>query len=139
VALRIRNGRGTGHYLLYDGHINVGRVEKRVQSWATSRSRTGNFTFTDWRLHMNGRDEVTTHVMRKTALWEAEMWLTAHKWNQAHPVGTVVKAWPGDRTDPPLRTVTRTPAWVLGGHTPVVSVDGYPGGIALTHVEVVNG
>jgi hypothetical protein len=124
---------------LYDGWASVGRVEKRVQDWVTSCSPTGTFTLTDWRLHMNGRDEVTTHATRRAAVWEAEKWLTIHQWNEAHPVGTVVSAWPVARTDPPLRTVTRTPAWVLGGHTPVVSVDGYPGGIALTHVEVVNG
>lgn len=35
-----------------------------------------------------------------------------------------------------LDTVTRTPAWTLGHGAAVVSVEGYAGAIALTHVDV---
>jgi hypothetical protein len=63
-------------------------------------------------------------------------------WNEAHPVGTRVAAYPGCRPeDAPdcerLDTVTRSQAWVLGGHTPVVMVDGHSGGIALTHIDAI--
>ena len=60
---------------------------------------------------------------------------TADAWNAAYPVGTPVYAWPGALTDQPLRTRTRTPAWNLGSGHPVASVDGYAGGIALTHLQ----
>jgi hypothetical protein len=53
-----------------------------------------------------------------------------------YPVGTPVRYWPGVRAGEGRESVTRTPAWLVGGHTTCVSVDGYPGGIALTHVEV---
>lgn len=59
----------------------------------------------------------------------------AEAFDAAHPVGTPVLAWPGTRDDEPIRTRTRTGAWVLGGHTAVVMVDGVAGGIALTHIE----
>jgi hypothetical protein len=52
------------------------------------------------------------------------------------PVGTCVIAFPGSRDGRALLTHTRSPVWTLGSQ-PVVAVDGYPGGIALTHIEVV--
>ncbi|MFI8448189.1 hypothetical protein [Streptomyces erythrochromogenes] len=85
----------------------------------------------------------------------------ADAWNAKHPVGTPVVAYPGVRpeddiavsyrrrvaegrtlrneTDPTerLETVTRTPAWPLGDGTPVVSVEGYAGGIVLQHIDVI--
>jgi hypothetical protein len=86
----------------------------------------------------------------------------ADAWNAKHPVGTPVMAYPMVRpedsiaiahqarvaagrtygsTDPceRLETVTRTPAWPLGDGTPVVSVEGYSGGIILDHVDVIAG
>lgn len=33
------------------------------------------------------------------------------------------------------RCMVRSKAWVVGGHTAVVKVTGYAGGIALSHVE----
>lgn len=56
-------------------------------------------------------------------------------WNIAHPVGTPVLAWPGFKSDEPLRTRTRSSAWTLPSGDTVVSVEGHAGGIALTHVE----
>jgi len=58
------------------------------------------------------------------------------RFNALHPVGTPVRYWPGVRSGEGRESVTRTPAWVVGGHTPCVSVEGYAGGIALTHIEV---
>jgi hypothetical protein len=69
--------------------------------------------------------------------------LTAEQWNTLHPVGTPVIAYPGVRPEysgdeyTRLETVTRSRAWNLGHGTPVVLVDGYSGGICLSHVDVV--
>ncbi|WP_201305759.1 hypothetical protein [Streptomyces sp. GF20] len=64
----------------------------------------------------------------------------ADAWNAAHPVGTPVTAFPGVRPedDPDcerLVTRTRTAAWVLSGHTPVVMVEDHGACISLTHVD----
>lgn len=61
----------------------------------------------------------------------------ADLFNHRYPVGTPVHAYPGTRDDKPLETRTRTEAWLLGDGTPVVSVEGYAGGIALSHIDVV--
>jgi len=72
--------------------------------------------------------------------------LTAEAWNERHPIGTPVIAYPGIRPKDPaaaasgvhrLETVTRSRAWNLGHGSPVVSVEGYSGGICLSHVDVV--
>ncbi len=60
----------------------------------------------------------------------------AEAWNAVHPVGTPVNAYPQTRQDEPLLTRTRSEAWALGHGEPVVMVEGYAGGIALTHVDV---
>jgi len=67
--------------------------------------------------------------------------VNAEEWNAANPVGATVDAAPGALPrdgGAVMRTRTRTPAWTLGSGEAVVSVVGYPGGIALTHVQVVN-
>lgn len=56
------------------------------------------------------------------------------QFNRICPPGTPVLYWPGARTDEGRKSVTRSEAWLLGGHTPVVMVEGYAGGIALSHV-----
>lgn len=58
----------------------------------------------------------------------------AERFNQENPVGSPVRYWPGARVGDGRPSKTRTPAWVMGGHTAVVSVEGYAGGIALSHV-----
>lgn len=71
--------------------------------------------------------------------------MTAPRFNYLHKVGTRVVAYPGVRPEDPLakdlctrlETVTRTPAWTLGHGAAVVSVEGYAGGIALTHIDVI--
>ncbi len=59
------------------------------------------------------------------------------QFNNNYPLGTPVRFWPGFKQGEGREGKTRTPAWVMGGHTAVVSITDYPGGIALTHVEVV--
>lgn len=62
--------------------------------------------------------------------------MTAEEFNAAYPVGTPVAAFPITRDEQPLLTVTRSAAWELGHGAAVVAVDGYAGGIALTHIDV---
>jgi hypothetical protein len=67
--------------------------------------------------------------------------LTADQWNERHPVGTAVIAYPGCRSSdctscPRLETRTRSAAWNLGHGEPVVSVEGYAGGISLEHIDL---
>ncbi|WP_412075424.1 hypothetical protein ACLF6K_05755 [Streptomyces xanthophaeus] len=84
------------------------------------------------------------------------------EWNALYPIGTPVVAYPGVRPEDPLAvavrkrqaegrfteeadanlcraltTVTRTLAWMLGCGAPVVSVEGYTGGIHLAHIDVI--
>lgn len=63
----------------------------------------------------------------------------ADAWNRANPIGTRVTAYPGTNriTSARIATRTRSTAWVVGDHTAVAAVVGYPGGIALTHLDVV--
>lgn len=56
-------------------------------------------------------------------------------WNALHPVGCRVRYYPvpgrGQHTD----TVTRSEAWILGGHSIVVQIQGRTGGVAINHLE----
>lgn len=61
----------------------------------------------------------------------------ARSWNRSHPIGTRVRYWPGARTGEGREAVTRSEAWTLGSGDAVVAVTGYPGGIALTHVQCI--
>ena len=61
--------------------------------------------------------------------------MTADEFNATHPIGTPVIAFSGTREGRGMLTRTRTPAWTIGKHA-VVSVEGYAGGIALTHIIV---
>lgn len=88
--------------------------------------------------------------------------MTADEFNALFPVGTPVVAYPLVRPEHPvavkfreaaavrgeaseldpcerLDTRTRSIAWNLGDGVPVVLVEGYSGGICLTHVDVVDG
>jgi aconitase B len=56
------------------------------------------------------------------------------QFNDLVSVGTPVLYWPGARVGPGRMSATRTRAWLLGDHTPVVMVEGFGGGVALTHV-----
>lgn len=54
------------------------------------------------------------------------------RWNKLHLVGAEVTVTKDDGSK--LDTVTRSEAWVLGGHTAVIMVVGISGGYALTRV-----
>lgn len=73
---------------------------------------------------------------RKQILAEDE----CERFNAVTPEGTLVRYWPGERGDETQRIgKTRSRAWPIGGHTACVLIEGYAGGIALTHVEVTHG
>ncbi len=61
----------------------------------------------------------------------------AHNWNLHYPVGTAVTVTLDDGTKKP--TVTVCEAWVLGGHTAVILLDGITGAYNLERVEAARG
>lgn len=58
------------------------------------------------------------------------------RWNSTHPVGVLVKAYPGVIGDKERAVIgrTRTKAELLSGHTAVIWITNYTGCIALSHV-----
>lgn len=59
------------------------------------------------------------------------------EWNRRHPVGTSVRRYKyinPNREAEPVLTKTTSAAWVLGGHTAVVMVEGKAGCVALASV-----
>ena len=89
-------------------------------------------------------DEITARLSgRNLACWcplqydcHADLLLKAANGDRL-PEGTPVRYWPGTRTGKGRLSVTRTPIFKVGSGTEVVSVDGYPGGIALSHLEPI--
>ena len=60
------------------------------------------------------------------------------KFNRANEIGTPVRYWLGAKSGSPSGTAkVRGPAFLAGGHTPVVWLVGVSGYVALTHVEVI--
>lgn len=57
------------------------------------------------------------------------------KWNAHRPIGTEVEVKMDD--DSIRRTKTRSEAWVMGGHTAMICVDGISGGYMLERVKPV--
>lgn len=59
----------------------------------------------------------------------------ATQWNLSHPIGTPVMRY---KMIAPLRegneTKTRSKAWVMGGHSVMVMVEGVAGGVLLESV-----
>lgn len=61
------------------------------------------------------------------------------QWNAMHQVGTPVTRY--KLVDPlrePEQTRTRSEAWLMGGHTAVVKVEGVSGGVMLESVRISN-
>lgn len=58
------------------------------------------------------------------------------EFNEAHPVGTPVRYWKGIHEGEGIESRTRTPALLIGGHTPAVWIEGQGSCIALTHIKV---
>ena len=58
------------------------------------------------------------------------------KWNQLYPVGTKVRVYrQRDDESTAIDTTTTSQAWVIAGHSTLVSVLGLSGGQPLTHVK----
>lgn len=57
--------------------------------------------------------------------------------NLLHPAGSRVRAWTGHFRDgePKVGEIGEAGAWVLAGHTVVVSITGISGCVAISHVE----
>lgn len=55
------------------------------------------------------------------------------------PEGTPVLFWPGARVGEGRPSVTSAPIWKVDSGAGVVSVEGHPGGIALTHIQPLKG
>lgn len=62
----------------------------------------------------------------------------AAAFNKSHSPGTPVLYWLRLRTETPEESITRGEAWALPCGNAVVRVNGRVGGIALTHIEVIN-
>lgn len=58
-----------------------------------------------------------------------------NRWRTSLPVGTPVTYWPGVKEGPGHESVTRSEVWRMSAGQLVVAVEGYAGGIALTHIE----
>lgn len=57
------------------------------------------------------------------------------RFNARFPVGSRVLAWTGLMGDGPGKPGTvRAPAYVLGGHTAVASIDGVTGCVSTSHI-----
>lgn len=72
--------------------------------------------------------------MRMTARRAGKTKALLDQFNTVCPIGTPVLYWPGALEGEGRKSRTRSAAWMLGDHTPVVMVEGYAGGIAITHV-----
>lgn len=62
---------------------------------------------------------------------------TAADWNAKHAVGTAVHYHPLRGRPEHRETTTRSAAWVMGGHSAMVMVEGVSGGVSLDHVVAV--
>ena len=72
--------------------------------------------------------------MAPPPLWTASEHATILAWNRCHPPGTAVILVKDDGTH--THTKTRSPAEMLGGHTPVVWLDELSGCYSLDRVIV---
>lgn len=59
--------------------------------------------------------------------------IAVRQWNEAHAVGTIVVVRKDDGSK--VTTRTRSEAWVLGGHSAVVQLEGIAGCYALERVQ----
>lgn len=119
------------------------------EAWWTSDEGTRWEQRNRWRLEAHEREWLNSEAIRAELAGKDLMcWCPLHKPCHADvllelangdrlPVGTPVLFWPGARRGEGRRSVTRTPIWKMGSGTEVVSVEGYPGGIALTHIEPI--
>ena len=59
------------------------------------------------------------------------------RWNEGHPKGTLVTRYKLVKPlADPVETRTRSAAWLMGGHTAMVMVDGIAGGVMVESLKV---
>lgn len=58
-------------------------------------------------------------------------------WSATHSEGTPVRYYPRKGSREFRETTTRSAAWVMGGHSAMVMVEGVSGGVSLDHVVAV--
>lgn len=64
--------------------------------------------------------------------------ITAEQWNERHPIGTPVRAYPIlDNEQTAFDTKTRSEAWNLGDGSPVAKIEGRTGGYLLEALKVL--
>lgn len=61
--------------------------------------------------------------------------IAARDWNAKHPVGCKVEVTLDDGSI--KETQTASEAWVLGGHTAVIKLEGISGGYSLSRVHAI--
>ena len=66
-----------------------------------------------------------------------EAQVAAERFNAQHPAGTAVRYWTGVVEGEGRLGKTRSEAYVMGGHTAVVALEGLAGVISLSHVQPV--
>jgi hypothetical protein len=69
----------------------------------------------------------------------AELQRQVDQFNARHKVGERFVAFKGVVGENPIDCTLRSPAELLGGHTPVAWLDGVSGCIALTHLRTQGG
>jgi hypothetical protein len=77
-----------------------------------------------------------TNDSKQTATTVREQMLRGivQDWNRRHPIGTPILYWPGVMEGPGVESKVRSEAWVMPSGVAVAKVEGYAGGIALTHI-----
>jgi len=70
---------------------------------------------------------------RPKAKSEAQLYAEVNGWNTRHRVGTGVTVTMDDGMK--LSTYTTSPAWLMGGHSAVIKVNGISGGYSLDRVQ----
>ncbi|MCC7202422.1 MAG: hypothetical protein IT393_07175 [Nitrospirae bacterium] len=65
--------------------------------------------------------------------------MTAKEWNEKYTVGMRVIYTPVMGRPKKIETVATSKAWELRDQTPVIKIAGIIGGVALSHVEIING
>jgi hypothetical protein len=66
--------------------------------------------------------------------------ISAESFNRRFPIGTPVRYWavlPQHPSVPPKDTKTRSAAWEVANGRPIVMIEGLSGGVALSHIEIL--
>lgn len=94
--------------------------------------------------NMTKVDDSNWKSEEKKFMHKAECWrkdniikLLVALWNKHVPIGTKVKYYPIAGEEKYICEETRTPAWILSNGEALVSITGRSGGVALSHIELV--